>query len=288
MPLLPPSMSRSAVQILDGPIGTELARRGVATPAPLWSAHALDGALETLAAIHRDYAEAGATVHTANTFRTAPWALERAGRGKDARHLPQLAVDCAREAVPSTHRVAGSIAPLNDCYRPDLSPPSAEAARAHARTAEGLARAGVDLILCETFPHIEEGLLALAAARATGLPVWIAFSPGPGGDLLEDDAILRGAVRAADLGAARVLVNCARPDRVGRLIRRLATAGVTTGGYGNVGRACGSVGWVIDGDEDPDAYAAAALRWVADGATVVGGCCGTTPAHIEALARALS
>src|SRR5512135_147134 len=56
--------------ILDGPIGTELAARGVPTPAPAWSAWAIDHAPEVLAAIHRDYAAAGATVHTANTFRT--------------------------------------------------------------------------------------------------------------------------------------------------------------------------------------------------------------------------
>jgi len=67
--------------ILDGALGTELARRGVPTPLPLWSAAAIDSAPQVLSAIHRDYAEAGATVHTANTFRTGPWTAERAGRG---------------------------------------------------------------------------------------------------------------------------------------------------------------------------------------------------------------
>ena len=59
-----------SIVILDGPMGTELLARGVPTPTPGWSAHALDAAPEVVASIHRDYAAAGAVVHTTNTFRT--------------------------------------------------------------------------------------------------------------------------------------------------------------------------------------------------------------------------
>src|SRR5579883_1481352 len=100
--------------VLDGPLGTELARRGVATPAPAWSAHALDVAPEVVAAIHRDYVAAGATVHTTNTFRT-----KRRSVGDRWEELLKRAVRIARESVGEL-RVAGSIAPLEDCYRPDL------------------------------------------------------------------------------------------------------------------------------------------------------------------------
>src|SRR5260221_10197622 len=110
-------MSTTAMVILDGPIGTELAARGVAIPAPMWSARAIADAPAVLADIHRAYAAAGATVHTAATFRTTRRA---AGEGWEA--LARRAVAITREAAPR-HRVAGSVAPLEDCYRPDLSPP---------------------------------------------------------------------------------------------------------------------------------------------------------------------
>src|SRR5688500_17354583 len=103
--------------LLDGPLGTELDRRGVPTPLPRWSAGAVDAAPDVLRAIHADYARAGATVHTANTFRT-----KRRTLGDDWERLARRAIAIARESVPAGHRVAGSIAPLEDCYRPDLSP----------------------------------------------------------------------------------------------------------------------------------------------------------------------
>ncbi len=274
------------VTLLDGPVGTELARRGVPTPLPLWSAAAIRGAPEVLAAIHRDYAAAGATVHTANTFRTSLWALDRAGRGR-ATDLTRRAVAIARGAVPESHRVAGSIAPLEDCYRPDLSPPLDVARAAHRHTAGLLADAGVDLLLCETFPHVEEALAALDGALETGLPVWLSFTAGPDGDLLTDDEILAGGRRAVAAGASAVLVNCVRPARLVRLMPALSRLDVPVGGYGNVGAPDPEFGWRTEGDDDPEHYGQIAAGLVSAGARIVGGCCGTTPAHIAAAALAI-
>jgi S-methylmethionine-dependent homocysteine/selenocysteine methylase len=103
-------MLRPVVTLLDGALGTELAARGVPTPAVAWSAFALEHAAHVVAAIHRDYADAGATVHTANTFRT-----KRRQLGDRWEELARRAVELARAAVPEGQRVAGSIAPLEDC-----------------------------------------------------------------------------------------------------------------------------------------------------------------------------
>ena len=276
------------VLVLDGPVGTELARRGVPTPLPLWSAAAIDDAPDALRAIHADFAAAGATVHTANTFRTDPWSLRAVGREADARRLTKTAVALARDAVPAAHRVAGSLAPLEDCYRPDLSPPPAVAAREHGAMAELLAESGVDLVLCETFPHPGEALLALAAVRAVGLPAWVSLTPGPFGDLLDDGTILATAERAMEAGAERVLVNCGRPERLEPVVRALVARGVPAGAYGNVGRPCDQQGWQVDAEDAPGPYGAWARRLVEAGAGVIGGCCGTTPAHVAAVARALA
>src|SRR6185436_19015238 len=108
------------------------------------------------------------------------------------------AVAIARAAVPAGHRVAGSLAPLEDCYRPDRSP--ADPRPEHREMARALAAAGVDLILCETFPHVGEALVAVEEAVATGIPTWIALTAGPGADLLSPGEVARGAREAVARG----------------------------------------------------------------------------------------
>lgn len=263
------------ITLLDGPVGTELAARGVDTPPPLWSACAIDHAPAILAAIHRDYAAAGATVHTACTFRT-----KRRQAGAAWERLTIEAVAIARAAVPSGHRVAGSIAPLEDCYRPDLSPNEARAE--HRELARALAGAGVDLLLCETFPHIGEALVALEEAVATGLPAWVSFTAGPDGDLLTLRDLESGAREAARRGASAVLVNCTAATRILPFVERLAPAGVPFGVYANAGAPAEGLGW--SAAADVERYADLAMSWAAAGASILGGCCGTGPLHLRAIA----
>jgi S-methylmethionine-dependent homocysteine/selenocysteine methylase len=266
--------------ILDGPLGTELDRRGVSTALPRWSAGAIDDAPEVIAEIHRDYARAGATVHTANTFRT-----QRRTVGDDWERLTRTAVELARRAIPKEHLVAGSIAPLGDCYRPDLSP--ADPRPEHRAMARALAAAGVDLILCETFPLVREALVAVEEAVATGLPVWAAFTAGPDATLLSAEEVARGAREAVLRGASAVLVNCTPADRTLAYVEAIADAGAPFGAYANAGHADDRVGFRALIEEPRGAaarYATHAARWIECGATLVGSCCGTGPVHIEALA----
>ncbi len=266
------------ILLIDGPLGTELNARGIATPLPLWSAAALTSAPESIAQIHREYADAGATVHTANTFRTS-----RRSAGRDWRALAQTAVALAREAIAPDHRLAGSIAPLEDCYRPDLSPPKAEAE--HQLLADHLAALQVDLLLCETFPHVGEAVAATRAAARTGLEVWTSFTAGPNGDLLTPDDVSRGSEAVLQAGASAVLLNCTAPRIALPFLARLTPFGVPIGVYANAGQMQDGLGW---GDpEAPDAYAELAATWVAAGATIIGSCCGTGPAHTKALAKCL-
>lgn len=266
-----------AITLLDGPSGTELLARGIPTPLPGWSAHALTEAPDVVAAIHRDYASAGARVHTANTFRTklrsfpATWD-----------ELTRLAVELCRYAVPRTHRVAGSLSPLEDCYRPDLSPddPRPE----HRELARVLASAGCDLILCETFPHVDEALIAVEESVATGIETWISFTAGPDAKLLTPQEIERGAREAVKRGATAVLVNCVPAAKMLPFVERLAGAGVPFGAYANAGSPDDEIGWK-SAPQGPKRYADFAEAWVGAGATLIGSCCGTRPAHIAELAR---
>jgi S-methylmethionine-dependent homocysteine/selenocysteine methylase len=262
------------ITLLDGPLGTELAARGVPTPGPGWSAFALDHAPEVVAAIHRDYAQAGAIVHTANTFRT-----KRRQLGGRWEELARRAINLARGAVPAGQRVAGSIAPLEDCYRPDLSPPNPRPE--HRELARVLASAGVDLLICETFAHVGEALVAVEEAVATGVETWASFTAGPDGALLTPVEVEAAAVEAARCGARAVLVNCTAATRLLPYVERLASAGVPFGAYANAGAPEERLGWTDA--PDTERYAQIAATWVRAGATLLGGCCGTGPAHIRAL-----
>ncbi|MBX7196294.1 MAG: homocysteine S-methyltransferase family protein [Sandaracinaceae bacterium] len=278
------------ILVLDGPMGTELDRRGVPTPLPLWSAGANASAPEVVEAIHRDYAHAGATLHTANTFRT-----KRRTVGERWRELARLAMRHARAAAPPGHRVLGSIAPLEDCYRPDRSPAEVDpeaTRREHAELARALVEDGADVLLIETFPHAGEALIALDVALATGTPSWLSLTPGPDGSLMAPAALAEIAGEAARRGAGAILVNCVASERARAYVEALADVaarvGVPFGVYANAGHVDDEVGWRAL-DEDPsraaDRYASSARRWIASGATIVGSCCGTGVPHIRALAE---
>lgn len=262
--------------MLDGPLGTELTRRGVATPAPGWSAYAIDTAPDVVAAIHRDYVAAGATVHTANTFRT-----KRRSVGDRWEELLQRAVRVARDSVGDL-RVAGSIAPLQDCYRPDLSPGLASREE-HREVAQALARAGVDLMLCETFPGEIEAVVAVEEAVRTGVETWASLLP------MSPDFPLRDtARRCVEAGARAVLVNCLPAKETLGWVEQLAGLGVPFGAYANAGDERDGYGWGADPDVAATRYAELARKWIDAGATIVGACCGTWPGHVAALASVAS
>ena len=265
-------MSRAAVTVLDGAMGTLLESRGVETPPPLWSAAALSGSPALVRDIHHEYRLAGAQVHTTCTFRT-----HARNAGEQWATLTRAAVALAREAAGTDGRVAGSIAPLEDCFRPDLSPdnPGPE----HARLARALCEAGVDLLLCETFPHLDEAVACVSAAHDTGTQVWASLTAGPEENLLTVGEIHSGAARLIEAGASAVLVNCVPVQHTTRYVEALADLGVPFGAYANAGPP----GKIVP----PQRYAAFAQEWVERGATLVGGCCGTNPAHIRALSERL-
>lgn len=268
--------SAAPITLLDGPLGTELLRRGVRTPLPGWSAGAIEGAPDVLSAIHRDYAAAGATVHTANTFRTKARTI-----GPAWERLAYRAVELAREAVPVSHRVAGSIAPLEDCYSPWLSP--ADPRPEHRALARCLADAGCDILLCETFPHVVEALVAVEEAVATGIETWVSFTAGPEGSLLCPEEMREGARQAVERGAAAVLVNCVPARMTLEFVVALQGLGVPVGAYANAGTVDEGMGW-SSAPEAPSRYLSLAETWVSAGARLVGSCCGTDPRVIAALA----
>lgn len=279
------------VLILDGGIGSELIRRDIAAACRLWGVGALLESPEAVRALHADYARAGADLHTAATFRVAPYTLRRSGLEDRAQELAALAMRALRlGAADAGRRVLGlaSMTSLEDCYRPDLVPPDDVLVREHSATSELLAEAGADGLLLETFNTIREASIATRAAAQSGLPVIVSFACRADGRLLSGEDPAQAARAVSVPGVVAVGVNCAPCAAIPDVLRRLASGTVLPlAAWANNGWAAVDSTWLAAPRLSPQELAAEAQGWIAAGARLVGGCCGTGPEEIAAMVAAL-
>jgi S-methylmethionine-dependent homocysteine/selenocysteine methylase len=287
---LPARLVEARPLLLDGATGTELERRGAPATLPLWSAGALISDPDLVERIHADYVCAGADALTANTFRTQRRTLAHGGMGERAAELTTLAVTLARRgaarATPARAIfVLGSAPTLEDCYRPDLVPGAEALAREHGEHVANLAAAGVDAILIETMNTVREAAAAARAARSAGAPALVSFVCWNGARLLSGESLHDALAAVVPEQPLAVLVNCLPPSNVAACLPALHESGLPFGVYANLGAPGEGPGWVRDEDCTPEQFAAHVSGWLDAGATLVGGCCGTTPAHIGAAAQ---
>lgn len=288
------------ILLLDGATGTELGHRGVDISLPLWSARAIIEAPHVLEGVHRDYLEAGADLITTCTFRTHARSLTKAGMGDRARELTTRAVEIAlraRDAVNPRTRVVGSVAPLEDCYRPDLAPSAAACEAEHSVLIADLLAAGVDGVLIETQNCLREAGAAARVAdelvsRTAADRFWmISFctrSDGPPNILLSGETLTD--ILPSLHSAFAVGVNCVASSAVEaqvKLMRLLVPASIRIVAYANVGKATPQGEWLCTDAIDPEIYARYAARWIEGGCSIIGGCCGTRPDTIRGLAHHL-
>jgi homocysteine S-methyltransferase len=282
--------------ILDGAIGTEILRRNVT-----WADHQLANKPDFVRGIHEDYILAGANVLSTNSFQLCRRALynhfrdEAHRRRVGARDLDERAnkllaasVVLAREArdrVKPAHpvAVAAAVTTLEWCFRPDLAPSADQARDEYAEIFQVVKDAGADLVLLETVNSITEARVALEVSKKIGLPCWVAFVCDQKG-LLFTRETLAEAVRVLEpLGVDAILLNCAPPDDITAGMKELAPhARVPIGAYAHIGRF-DPPEWMFTDEYPPPKYLAVAGSWKKMGATILGGCCGTTPDHIAAL-----
>jgi S-methylmethionine-dependent homocysteine/selenocysteine methylase len=289
-------LDRGAPVILDGAIGTEILRRDVT-----WADHQLLSRPEVVRAIHADYLAAGAEVLSTNTFQLTRRAF--LNHFKDREHMRHLGapdlearwadllragVTLAREARAAARRegsaaVAGAMTTLEWCFRPDLAPSPEQALAEYREIISVFAEAGADMVLVETVNAVAEAAVAARAAREVGLPCWLAFVPDQQGRLFSGESLVEAAAALAPLGVGAILLNCAPPPDALAGLHGLKPAWRGAAGiYPHIGRF-DPPEWLFTGEYPPDQYADEARGWLAEGATIVGGCCGTTPDHIAAL-----
>jgi len=274
--------------ILDGAMGTELDRRGARIEGAAWSARALFENPDLVLAIHRDYVAAGAEVILANTFRATSRSFASAGIRASWKDAATLAVKLAIEAASCRALVAASIGPLEECYSPSLAPGSDEAYAEHRSLIEAAAEAGATVAWIETMNTAAEAEAAARAARDAGVPFVVSFVPDAEGRVLDKTPLPEAVEAIEPHGPAAILLNCAPPSMIDRALPELRKATtLPIGVKAHLGLAEPHQGWMGSAWLEPDAFAEKCISWAASGALLLGGCCGSTPAHIAALKEAL-
>lgn len=285
------------ITLLDGGMGQELIHRSGDAPTPLWSTQVMIDHPGLVAQVHGDYFAAGATIATTNTYAIHHDRLMHTDLADKFEPLIDMALREAETARPAGARIAGSIGPLVASYRPDTHPSHAEAVPLYAEVARLLAPHS-DLILGETVASIAHGAALLEAGLTTDRPVWIAFTVDDedGTRLRSGEPLADAAQKMADAGAAAILANCSAPEAMGAAIDAILPTGLPTGAYANaftqITKDFLKDRPTVDAlhprrDMGPEIYADHAMGWVAQGATIIGGCCETGPAHIAEIARRL-
>lgn len=294
------------VVVLDGGLATELEARGFDLSDGLWSARLLVSDPDAIEDLHLDYFRAGARVATTASYQATVPGFEAAGLDRRAAlEAIRTSVVLARRAReryaeegmgPVADRfVAGSVGPYGAMladgseYRGDYDPGRIVLRDVHAPRIEALLVAGVDLLAFETIPTVREARVLLDLLVEFGASGWLAFQ-------CRDEALTAAgepvseafAIAAGVPGVVAVGVNCVGPRHIPALLAAAAAASDRPGiAYPNGGDRwdAASRRWLpSDGDRfDP----AAAGAWLDSGAMWIGGCCGTSPADIAALAAGL-
>ncbi|MCY4466691.1 MAG: homocysteine S-methyltransferase family protein [Chloroflexi bacterium] len=281
-------------QLLDGGMGQEIVNRGGKGLYGEWASGALYEAPELVSEIHRDYIQAGADIITTNTYGTTRTRLRYIGKEDQLAPLLQIASDLANAARDQCRRdiqIAASLPPLEASYVNTFDLSFDETAAEFSEMMDLLAP-GVDIYLGETLSTSFEARAFLQAAQGRSKPVWLALT-------LDDrqPLQLRGGEKLADVINAleaipdALLLNCCKPATISQALPILQASGLPFGAYAN-----GFTGipddWVDRGgvaqlsareDMSPEAYARDVAGWIDAGASIVGGCCETGPAHIARL-----
>jgi 5-methyltetrahydrofolate--homocysteine methyltransferase len=280
---------KSGPLLSDGAWGTQLQQLGLAPgecPDGWNLAHP-----DRVRSVAASYVDAGSAIVLTNTFRANRVALTAAGLGDRVADINREGVRISREAAAGRALVFASIGPTGKLVVTGEIKPE-DALVAFREQAAALAEGGADALIAETMSDVEEASLALAAARETGLPVWVSFAFDSG---KRKDRTMTGvtpeqaAQRVTAEGAAGVGANCGVGivEAIPVCARFKAATSLPIWIKPNAGVPELQNGEVVY-RYDADAFASRIPELIAAGAAVVGGCCGTNPDFIRAVARTLA
>ena len=276
------------ILVSDGATGTNLQQRGLdrGTPSERW---VLENPAQ-IVRLHRDFVAAGSDIILTSTFGATTIRLDHAGLAGRSADINRAAVDLARQAVAGTGAlVGGSIGPTGQLLKP-LGPLDEEAAcAAFADQAKVLSDAGVDLLVIETQFDLAEAKVAIRAVRSvTQVALVVSFSYDRGTRTMMGVRPSVMASELAGLGVDVLGINCGRSleDNRKALAELRSATQLPIWFKPNAGLPVLDEAANPTYTVSPEQMGAEVPLWIAAGAQVVGGCCGTSPEHLAAIARA--
>ena len=276
----------------DGAMGTLLHERGVQPESCFDALNLSQPAL--VAEIHRDYVEAGAQIIQTNTFGANRFKLAQHGLANQINAINAAGVDLAHKVIEASFKevlIAGDVGPLGVRLAPFGRVQAEQAYAAFYEQIAALAQAGADLLVLETFTDLYEIIEAIKAAHAAApqLPVIASMTFTRDNRTLLGDTPAKVARRIHAAGADVVGINCSGgPNQLLNLLKQMREA-VPEGVFSVMPNA----GWPqqVEGrimyPAGPEYFGNYALSFWREGASIVGGCCGTNPSHIASMAKAI-
>lgn len=276
------------VVLLDGATGSNLRRAGmpVGVSTELWTLEHPDVILE----LQKGYVEAGSQIIYAPTFSANRLGLAMHGLEDRLREINIRAVELSQEAAEGRALVAGDMTTTGKMLEPRGDMKYETLYDVYREQAAVLAEAGADLIVAETMLAVDETAALLeAASSACDLPVMCSLTLEADGSLLYGGTITEAVETLQEMGAAAVGLNCSvGPDQLVAVvssIKKVASVPVLV--KPNAGMPVMDRRGVAHYNMQPDSFADSMMRLVDAGANLAGGCCGTDPGYIRALAEAL-
>lgn len=302
-------LSNGETVVLDGAMATELEARGLDLNDDLWSAKVLIENAEAIAAVHLDYLQAGADcIITSGYQASVPGFVARGLNAKEAEHLLHRSIQLATETRdrfwqntdhPQRRRkplVAASIGPYGAFlangaeYTGDYDLDEDALVDWHrSRWALSVA-SNADLLACETIPSITEARAYIRLLREfPQKQAWLSFSCRDGVKIADGTPLSAVADLLTGIdNIAAIGINCTSPNHISSLIAvltRASTKPIIV--YPNSGETYHADTKTWTGTANPADYATATQDWSQLGATIIGGCCRTTPDHVRAIRKHL-
>ncbi len=286
-------LAAGEILVCDGAMGTFLQARGLKPGEcpELWCVDRPDD----VRAIHASYRDAGSDIVECNSFGGSSYKLKHYGLEGTVADINLRAAELARDVADGTQYVLGSLGPTGEFMAPLGLATEEEFIAAFGAQARALEEGGADLAIVETMTALEEAAAAVKAIRAeTGLVAIVSFTFDP--QVSGGYATMMGvrpeafAAAAVEMGADVIGANCGTgPDDMIKVVAALRAAAPDTPiiAMPNAGMPVIENGETVF-KETPEEMAAKVPLLVEAGANIIGGCCGTSPAHIEAMKAAVT
>lgn len=297
-----------SITILDGGMSRELMRLNAPFKQPEWSALSLYEKPSAVQQVHEEFIKAGAQVITTNSYAVVPFHIGEQRFHADGKMLSDLAGRLAKSAVKNsgvlTTKIAGSLPPMFGSYRADLIEQDRFADIAQP-IIDGLSPY-VDLWLCETQSAIIEPVSVQKLLPKDERPLWVSFTlidekPTPEPQLRSGETVKSAVEKMVEIGVSAILFNCCQPEVIEQALIvtqetlvKLGATHIQTGAYANAFAPQPEDATANDGldevrkDLTPESYLEWAKKWTAQGATIVGGCCGIGREFINVLSKNLA